>query len=137
MLGNIFDIVAMIEENIVHVQHEEKNPNASFISTGATVRYIENPVSAAAPPISAHGSTALAVNGKNDKNTIKNFFNLLISFNYITILPRCDINQNRKCRINVFYTKKFSKLDTTLGLACGIVRGIICAKCGVCPLGNC
>lgn len=93
MRGNIFDMVVIIDENILHVQHEEKNVNASFIFTGATLRHIETPAIVATPAAINHGNTAPAVNGKNDKNTIKNFFNLLILFNYITISIRCDINQ--------------------------------------------
>jgi len=89
----MFESFAMMEENISHVQHEEKKLRASCISTGAVLRQIENPAIVAAPAASSHGNIAPADNGKNDKNTIKNFFNLLISFNYTTILPRCDINQ--------------------------------------------
>ena len=89
----MFESFAMMEENISHVQHEEKKLSASCISTGAVLRQIENPAIVAAPAASSHGNIAPADNGKNDKNTIKNFFNLLISFNYTTILPRCDINQ--------------------------------------------
>jgi hypothetical protein len=71
--------------------------------TGEMLRYIENPATATPTPASIHGHIAPADSGKNDKNTIKIFFNLLISFNYITILSICDINQIIKCRINVFY----------------------------------
>ncbi len=78
---------------MLHVQHEEKNVNASFILTGAILRHIETPAIVATPAAISHGSIAPAVKGKNDKNTIKNFFNLLILFNYITISQRCDINQ--------------------------------------------
>lgn len=105
MYGNIRDMVAITDENIPHVQHDEKNCNASFISTGATVRYIENPATAIPAAASNQGIAAPTDSGKNDKNTIKNFFNLLISFNYITILSRCDINQIIKCRIHVFCTE--------------------------------
>lgn len=63
------------------------------MSTGAVLRHIENPAIVTAPAAISHGKTAPADNGKNDKNTIKNFFNLLILFNYTTILTRCDINQ--------------------------------------------
>ena len=98
----MFDIVAITAENIWHVQHEEKNCNASFTFTGEILRYTENPAIATAAPASNHGIAAPAESGRNDKNTIKNFFNLLISFNYITILTICDINQIIKCRIYVF-----------------------------------
>ena len=86
MPGNMFDIKDITDENIWHVQHEEKNCKDSDIFTGWKERYIENPAMDAAPipsPIS-NGATAPAANGKKEKNTIKNFFNLLIVFNYIT-----------------------------------------------------
>ena len=81
----MFESFAITDENISHVQHEEKNANASFISTGAVLRQIEKPATVATPAAISHGNIAPADNGKNDKNTIKNFFNLLISFNYTTI----------------------------------------------------
>ena len=86
IFGKIFDIVDITPVNIWHVQHEEKNCNASFISTGATLRHTEKPAMPATEPIIIHGKTAPAEKGRNEKNTIKNFFNLLILFNYITIL---------------------------------------------------
>ena len=85
MRGKIFDIVVIIDENILHVQHDEKKLRASFIFTGAVLRHLETPAIVATPAAISHGTIALAVHGKNDKNTIKNFFNLLILFNYITI----------------------------------------------------
>ena len=87
--GIIVDNDDIIDENILHVQHEEKNCKASDIFTGDTLRYIEKPTvpNAAAPTPPAtinHGANALAVNGKNEQNTMKNFFNRLIEFYYIT-----------------------------------------------------
>ena len=52
------------------------------------LRHIEKPAIAAIPPKIKYGQIAAADNGRKEKNTIKNFFNLLISINYITILSR-------------------------------------------------
>ncbi len=112
--GKIFDIFAITDANISHVQHEEKNASASCISTGEVLRQIENPAIVATPAASSHGNIAPADNGKNDKNTIKNFFNLLILFNYTTILPRCDINQiinvGNMFLHRVFFVKLLSRI---------------------------
>ena len=81
----MLDSLAIIDENISHVQHEEKNVSASCMSTGELLRHIEKPAIVAKPAAIIHGNMAPADNGKKDKNTIKNFFNLLISINYTTI----------------------------------------------------
>ena len=61
--------------------------------TGLIERYIEKPAiipAPAIPPIT-NGATAPAVNGRNEKNTIQNFFRAFITFNYIIFCRKCDI----------------------------------------------
>ena len=62
-------IVDITEENISHVQHEEKKLKASFISTGELLRQTEKPAIVSTPPAINHGTIAPAESGNNDKNT--------------------------------------------------------------------
>ena len=84
----MFETDPIMSENIWHDQHVEKKLNALFISTGATERYIEKPANTptAAIPTTSNGAIAPAENGKNDTNTIQNFFNqfILLSISYFT-----------------------------------------------------
>lgn len=98
MRGNILDIVAIISENIWQDQQLEKNFNVSVISTGAIERYIEKPATAPMPAIPSinNGATAPDANGRNEKNTIQNFFDHFIVFKYIIFCRKCDIIENIK-----------------------------------------
>jgi hypothetical protein len=44
-----------------------------------------------APKPISHVATALALDGKKDKNIIKNFLNRFITFNYTIFYNKCDI----------------------------------------------
>jgi hypothetical protein len=44
-----------------------------------------------AKPATTHATTALALDGKKDKNIIKNFLNRFITFNYTIFYNKCDI----------------------------------------------
>ena len=91
--GSMPDMVAIMSENIWHVQQLEKNLYASAILTGAKDLYIEKPAIAVNPatPPTINGATAPAPKGKNDKNTIQNFFNRFIVFKYTIFCNKCDI----------------------------------------------
>lgn len=91
-------MVAITSEKIWHVQQLEKKLSASAISTGTAVLYIENPAITPTPAIvpTTNGATAPAENGKKDKKTIQNFFNLFIVFKYIIFCRKCDIIEKIK-----------------------------------------
>ena len=93
IFGKIRDIDNIMSENIWHDQQLEKNLYASAIFTGENERYIEKPAITPAPAIPpiTNGDAAPAVNGRNDKNIIQNFFNRFIVFKYIIFCPKCDI----------------------------------------------
>ena len=104
----MFDTVAIISENIWHDQQLDRNEYASLIFTGTLDRYIEKPAitpTVAIPPITS-GAAAPAVNGRNDKNVIQNFFRRFIVFNYIIFCPKCDIIEKININQRMYFFKK-------------------------------
>ena len=87
------DIMPMTSANIPHDQHEEKKFNAWAISAGTKLLYTEKPAMILRPaiPPMTNGATAPAVSGRNETNTIQNFFLKFIVFNYIIFCHKCDI----------------------------------------------
>jgi hypothetical protein len=84
---------------------------ASAIFTGENDRYIEKPAITPAPAIPPiiNGDAAPAVNGKNDKNIIQNFFNRFIVFKYIIFCPKCDIIEKINIKEENVLQKKIVK----------------------------
>ena len=76
-------------------------------------------------PAITNGATAPAVHGKNDKNTIQNFFNRVIVFKYITFCPTCDIIEMINITAeNVFVEKNMMYAD----ICCGVLLAGICVR---------